>query len=132
MNEQDMASIRSSVSLLSVPENHQEWFKRNYDTIKNEVQETEFMDYSMLENNIFGINDRFINWESDRNGLVDDYLENYILQEERTGFIRDCLVCVLEDCKEFEYFEMAHNINLILKSFDTAVSAYLKVIEDCW
>ena len=26
----------------------------------------------------------------------------------------DVLICFLEDCKEFEYFEMAHNINLIL------------------
>ena len=61
----------------------------------------------MLENNIFGINERFIDWKSDLNGLVDDYLENHILQEEKTGFIKDCLICVLEDCKEFEYFEMA-------------------------
>lgn len=118
-----------SFYLLIVPENQKEWFRINYDTIKNEVQETELMDYSMLENNIFGINERFINWKSDLNGLVDDYLENHILQEERTGFIRDCLICVLEDCKDFEYFEMAHNINLILMSFDTAMAAYLKEIE---
>lgn len=126
----NIASVGSSVYLLSVPKNQKEWFRVNYDTIKNEVEETELMDYSMLEHNIFGINERFINWESDLNGLVDDYLENHILQEEKTGLIRDCLICVLEDCKEFEYFEMAHNINLILMSFETAVSAYLKGIED--
>ena len=123
-------NVGSSVYLLSVPENQKKWFKENYDTIKNEVEESELMDYSMLENNIFGINERFIDWKSDLNGLVDDYLENHILQEEKTGFIKDCLICVLEDCKEFEYFEMAHNINLILMSFETALSAYLKGIED--
>jgi len=123
-------NVGSSVYLLSVPENQKKWFKENYDTIKNEVEEAELMDYSMLENNIFGINERFIDWKSDLNGLVDDYLENHILQEEKIGFIKDCLICVLEDCKEFEYFEMAHNINLILMSFETALSAYLKGIED--
>ena len=40
----------------------------------------------MIENNIFGINERFIGWKSDLNGLVDDYLENSIVQEEKTGF----------------------------------------------
>lgn len=122
--------VSSSVYLLSVPELQKSWFKSNYDTIKLEVHETELMDYSMLENNIFGINERFINWDSDLNGLVDDYLENNILQADKTSFIRDCLICALEDCKDFEYFEMAHNLNLILNSFDVALSAYEKGIEN--
>lgn len=124
------ANVGSSVYFLNVPENQKQWFRVNYDTVKNKVEETELMDYSMLENNLFGINERFIDWESDLNGLVDDYLENHILQEEKTGFIRDCLICVLEDCKDLEYFEMAHNLNLILMSFDKALSGYLKGIED--
>jgi hypothetical protein len=123
-------NVGSSVYLLNVPDNQKQWFKVNYDTVKNEVEETELMDYSMLENNLFGINERFIDWKSDLNGLVDDYLENHILQEEKTGFIRDCLICVLEDCKDLEHFEMAHNLNLILNSFDVALSAYEKGIED--
>ena len=123
-------AVSSSVYLLQVPKNQKDWFISNYDTIKNEVEETELMDYPMLENNIFGINERFIDWKSDLNGLVDDYLENHILQEEKTGFIRDCLICVLEDCKDFEYFEMAHNLNLILNSFDVALSAYEKGIKN--
>lgn len=124
------ANVGSGVYLLSVPENQKKWFKENYDTIKNEVEKTELICYPMLESNIFGINERFIGWKSDLNGLVDDYLENHILQEEKTGFITDCLICVLEDCVEFEYFEMAHNINLILISFETALSVHLKGIED--
>ena len=123
-------NVGSSVYLLNVPEIQKQWFKVNYDTVKNEVEETELMCYSMLENNLFGINERFIDWKSDLNGLVDEYLENNILQEEKTGFIRDCLICVLEDCKELEYFEMAHNLNLILISFDAALSSYLKGIKD--
>jgi len=123
-------NVGSSVYLLDIPDNQKQWFRVNYDTVKNEVEETELMDYSMLENNLFGINERFIDWKSDLNGLVDDYLENHILQEEKTGFIRDCLICVLEDCKDLEYFEMAHNLNLILMSFDKALSGYLKGIED--
>jgi hypothetical protein len=123
-------NVGSSVYLLNVPDSQKQWFNVNYDTVKNEVKETELMDYSMLENNLFGINERFIDWKSDLNGLVDDYLENHILQEEKTGFIRDCLICVLEDCKDLEYFEMSHNLNLILNSFDVGLSAYEKGIED--
>lgn len=123
-------NVGSSVYLLNVPDTQKEWFRKHYDTIKTEIEETELMSYSMIENNLFGINERFINWNSDKNGLVDDYLENHILQEEKTGFIRDCLICVLEDCKDLEYFEMAHNLNLILMSFDSCLSGYLKGIED--
>ena len=128
--QSNIGAVSSSVYLLQVPKIQKDWFVSNYDTIKNEVEETELMDYTMLENNIFGINERFIDWKSDLNRLVDDYLENHILQEEKTGFIRDCLICVLEDCKDFEYFEMAHNLNLILNSFDVALSAYEKGIKD--
>lgn len=111
-------------NLLSVPEYQKQWFREDYDTIKNEVEETELMVYSMLENNIFGVNERFIDWNSDLNGLVDDFLENYILQEEKTVFIKDCLLSVLQDCKELEYFEMANNVNLILKQFQKAIFNY--------
>ena len=68
----------SKTNLLSVPEYQKQWFRKDYDTIKNEVEETELMDYQMLESNIFGVNERFIDWNSDLNGLVDDFLENYI------------------------------------------------------
>ena len=122
----NIGAVSGSVYLLYVPDNQKNWFRENYDTIKNEVEETELMDYSMIENNIFGINERFIGWKSDLNGLVDDYLENSIVQEEKTGFIRDCLICALEDCKDLEYYEMAHNLNLILMSFDVAMSSFLK------
>lgn len=116
---------KNNIYLVNVPENQKKWFKENYTLIKNEIEETELMDYEMLESNIFGTNWRFINWKSDLNGLVDDYLENHILQEEKTGLIRDCLVCALEDCKDFEYYEIAHNLNLILMSFDTSLKIHL-------
>ena len=114
----------SKTNLLSVPEYQKQWFRKDYDTIKNEVEETELMDYQMLESNIFGVNERFIDWNSDLNGLVDDFLENYILQEEKTVFIKDCLISVLQDCKELEYFELANNVNLILKQFQKAIFNY--------
>ena len=114
----------SKTNLLIVPEYQKQWFREDYDTIKNEVEETELMDYQMLESNIFGVNERFIDWDSDLNGLVDDFLENYILQEEKTVFIKDCLLSVLQDCKELEYFEMANNVNLILKQFQKAILNY--------
>ena len=122
-------NVGSSVYLLNVPDSQKKWFRENYDTIKDEFEENEHLDYSMFENNLFGINERFIGYKNDR-GLIDTFMWSYVDKEEKTGFIRDCLICVLEDCKDLEYFEMAHNINLILISFDSALSGYLKGIED--
>jgi hypothetical protein len=116
--------------LLNVSKEQKQWFRINYYTIKNNVEETELISYSMLENNIFGINERFIDWKSDLNGLVDDFLENHILQEEKTNFIIDCFLCVLEDCIDLEYFEMANNLNLILNSLEVSFSRYKKEIEE--
>ena len=112
--------------LLEVPNEQKSWFTKNYDTIKSEVNNTELIDYPMLESNIFGISERFINWKSDNNGLIDDLIENYILQVDKTVFIRDCLLCALEDCKDLEYYEMAHNINLIITRFDEVLLNCLK------
>ena len=111
--------------LLDVPDYQKKWFKKNYNTIKNKIEETEFMDYSMFENNLFGKDERFINYTADRNGLIEDFLENYICHEKKTLLLMDVLICFLEDCKEFEYFEIAHNINLILMSFDCVLSVSL-------
>jgi hypothetical protein len=111
--------------LLDVPDYQKKWFRENYETIKNKIQETEFIDYSMFENNLFGKDERFINYTADKNGLIEDYLDNYICHEKKTFLLRDVLICFLEDCKDFEYFEMAHNINLILMSFDCIISGYI-------
>lgn len=93
------------------------------------MERIEHLDYSMFENNLFGFNERFIGYKKDR-GLIDCFMCSYFDREEDTEFIRDCFICVLEDCKDLEYFEMAHNIKLILMSFDSALSGYLKGIED--
>lgn len=126
-----MENYRSSdVYLLDVPNHQKQWFRVNYETLKHEVQTSEAMDYSMLENNIFGINERFIDWQHDSFGLLDEYISNHVLQEEKTSFIVDCLICALEDCKTLEYYEMAHNLNLIIMPFDEALSAYLEGIKE--
>jgi hypothetical protein len=110
--------------LLDVPDFQKKWFMENYKYIKNKIEETELIGYQMFENNLFGKDDRFINWTSDKNGLIDDYIENYICNEKKTLLLRDVLICFLEDCIHFECFEMAHNINLILMSFDCVFSGY--------
>ena len=48
--------------LLSVPDNQKEWFKSNYNIIKLQISETELISYSMFESNLFGINERFLNF----------------------------------------------------------------------
>lgn len=115
--------------LIAVPNHQKKWFRKEYETIKYECISTEFLDYSMLENNIFGYNERFIGYKNDR-GLIDDFMMAYTDKPEKFGFVKDCLICVLEDCKDLEYFEMAHNLNLILNSLNIAISRYLQIIED--
>lgn len=107
--------------LLEVPKIQKDWFKDYYDTIKLECADLEILSYSMLENNIFGINNRF---KKDLSGLIDNFIQNNLLQPEKTSFIIDCLVCALEDCEDLEYFEMAHNLNYIINSYDIGLFEY--------
>ena len=120
----------SSVYLLNVPTVQKKWFKIYYKIFKLEFEKMECIEYRMLENNIFGENERFINWKSHKNGLIEDFIEDYGLNKQKTDWIKDFLRCAQVDSKDLEYYEIAHNINLIINSFDNAIVKYEKVIED--
>lgn len=112
------------MKLLNVPNNQIQWFVNNNYDLKVIVYSTELITYQMLENNIIGFNDRFINWTSDYNGLIDDFFENYILQKERTSHIILYLFRLMKKAEYKEYFEIAHNINTIIKAVDEQIINY--------
>ena len=116
--------------LLTTKEVQQKWLNSEYKILKNKIDESELISYSMLENNIFGNNERFIDWNSDKNSLIDDFLENYTINKTITVFIKDLLICILEDSKHKEYYELSHNLNLIIKFIDINILTYENEIDE--
>jgi hypothetical protein len=112
------------MKLLIVPEYQKSWFVKNSRILKKEVKNSELICFDMLLDNIFGINNRFIKWKHTNNGIIDDIVENYILHDDKTQFIIDLLICLLEDCKELEYYEIANNINLIILKSNEQIAYY--------
>ena len=114
-----------NIKLLIVPNNQKLWFIKNSSILKQEIENSELICFNMLLNNIFGINERFVNYNNcTTNGLIDDIFENYILHNDKTQFILDLLICILEDCKDLEYYEIANNINLIIHKSSEMINFY--------
>ena len=119
--------------LLPVPYNQKSWFIKNYDTIKLEVQETEDISYKRLENNIFGINDRFLDWDSEKtgiDGLINEFVKNAYYDLDKTTFIIDCLNCAYEDSMDYQFYEMANNLNLILNAVCSTIENVFIELEN--
>ena len=106
------------------------WFRKKYFDIEIKMNQSECFSYSMFESNLFGVNERFINWNSDNMGVIDEYLQNYILQYDKTKFINKLLVYALNESKILEYYEITNNLNLLLTAYDKEVLAYEKDIDD--
>ncbi len=114
-----------NIKLLVVPNNQKLWFIKNSSILNQEIENSELICFNMLLNNILGINERFVNYNnSTTNGLIDDIFENYILHNDKTQFILDLLICILEDCKDLEYYELANNINLIIHKSSEMINFY--------
>jgi hypothetical protein len=122
--------MNNDVKLLSVPINQMLWFRKKYFDIEIKMNQSECFSYSMFESNLFGVNERFINWNSDNMGVIDEYLQNYILQYDKTKFINKLLVYALNESKILEYYEITNNLNLLLTAYDKEVLAYEKDIDD--
>jgi hypothetical protein len=118
--------VGKNKKLLRVPDNQKIWYMKNYAFIYDLVKETELIDYGMLQNNIFGVEDRFLEWHSDLNGIVDDILENYILQYDKTVLIIKSLFACSEEAVKNEYFELTNNINLLLDVSLYCIEGFIK------
>jgi hypothetical protein len=112
--------------LLSVPEVQKEWFNKQYGFINDDDFETSNGSWSMLKNNIFGIEDRFLSYKGDSEDLISCFWLSYSFSEsskENIVYFLDCMLMVLDDCLDSEFFEICHNINLIHKKISSQIFA---------
>lgn len=103
--------------LLDLPKEQLDWFNSAYAFLNDDNIYTDSGDIDMLKNNICGYNDRFIGWKSDLMGLLDCFWMSYSSggkSTKNTIYILDCCIMALEDAKELEYYEIAHNIKTVL------------------
>lgn len=105
--------------LLKVPENQIKWFNDTYWDVSNDKFPTDGADWDMLKSNIFGINDRFLNHNSDNQGLLDGFWLGYSSGGHSTiytryflGLIFGCAKCAID----FEYYELAGNAIFVYNS----------------
>jgi hypothetical protein len=105
--------------LLQVPQLQKQWFEQHYGDIFNRKElenSCHIKSLNVLINNIFGDYDRFITYKGDSQDLLDDIWLEYSSGksgEELMQYYLDCLLMVLFDASELDYFEICHNIQLI-------------------
>ena len=105
--------------LLKVPELQIQWFNTNYGDIfntNNLENSCHIVSLETLINNIFGNYDRFITYKGESQDLLDDIWLEYSSGDNGLNNIQyylDCLLMVLFDASELDYFEICHNIKLI-------------------
>jgi hypothetical protein len=116
--------------LLIVPDNQKKWFRTYHKALKYKFEKSEMLCYDMFENNLFGINDRFLGWNHDSIGIVDSFVENYCIEERETLVILFWLTMIFEDFENLEFYELAHNLSLLFNSFEKAILDYKNEIEN--
>ena len=102
--------------LLPVPEIQNQWFNEKYGLLNDDDFETSDGSWSILKNNIFGIADRFLAYKGQGNNLIQTFWLSYSFSDsskENIVYFLDCILMVLDDCVDSEFFEICQNIKLI-------------------
>lgn len=118
--------------LIIVPQNQRKWFEDEWETIKHFLEDDNdcLVSYNMLRNNLFGHNDRLINWQSHHEGLIDDFTTTYALSEKIYQILIDTLFCCLKDCEDLQFYELAHNMKIILDAAEKDMHLYVLKVQD--
>ena len=110
--------------LVLVPEHQIKWFDKNYGFINDDDFQTDGADWSMLQNNIKGYNERFINYNGNSNSLIQAFWEGYHAGNQstiNTQYFLDCCLMAKEDAIELEFYEIAFNINTLHNEITTYI-----------
>jgi hypothetical protein len=127
--------------LLKVPELQKQWFEQHYGNIFNRKElENSFHigSLDMLINNIYGDYDRFITYKGNSLDLLDDIWLEFSSGksgEELIQYYLDCLLMVLFDASELDYFEICHNVKLIhveASNYIESGKIQLKYLQECY
>ena len=102
--------------LVLVPEHQIKWFDKNYGFINDNDFQTDGADWSMLQNNIKGRNERFLNYNGDSMSLIEGFWLGHHAGNQstiNTQYFLDCCLMAKEDAIELEFYEIAFNINTL-------------------
>jgi len=118
MNNQKM--YLTNKELMRVPTTQILWLKNKYDTLYDELRKTKYQFVLQFQQCLYGAKDTLINNNTGM-GLIEQFIMEYNDNEFQVSFISDILLCILEDCKELEYYELANNIETIVESFENSI-----------
>lgn len=110
--------------LVLVPEHQIKWFDKNYGFINDNDFQTDGADWLMLQNNIKGYNERFLNYNGNSNSLIEGFWEGYHAGGKstiNTQYFLDCCLMAKEDAIELEFYEIAFNINTLHNQITTYI-----------
>lgn len=120
--------------LLSVPLNQKEWFNKKFGFINNKDFHTDGADWEMLKNNIFGNNERFIDYSSDSMGLLEGFWMGHTsggTSTINTKYFLDTILVAITKAINFEFYELAFNIKVVHKAITRCIKLE-EESEDRW
>lgn len=117
------------IKLIHVPENQKTWFNTEFDYLKNSNLEAageyqNIIDLNLLKRNIFGANDRLINYTGPENTVFESFWIDYARggkQNEAAIYIIKTLKYATEEAAKLEFYELAEN----LKNITGGIVAYI-------
>ena len=111
--------------LVLVPEHQIKWFDKNYGFINDNDFQTDGADWSMLQNNIKGRNERFLNYNGDSMSLIEGFWLGHHAGGKstiNTQYFLDCCLMIQADAIELEFYEIASNINTLHKEITNYIT----------
>jgi len=111
--------------LVLVLEHQIKWFDKNYGFINDNDFQTDGADWSMLQNNIKGRNERFLNYNGDSMSLIEGFWLGHHAGGKstiNTQYFLDCCLMIQADAIELEFYEIASNINTLHKEITNYIT----------
>jgi hypothetical protein len=105
--------------LLPVLPNQKEWFNKEFGFINNEDFLTDGADWEMLKNNIFGNNERLIDYSGNSIGLLEGFWLGHSsggTSTINTKYFLDIILVAIKKAIDFEFYELAFNIKIVHKA----------------
>jgi hypothetical protein len=99
--------------------NQKEWFNKEFGFINNEDFRTDGADWEMLKNNIFGNNERFIDYSGNSIGLLEGFWLGHSsggTSTINTKYFLDIILVAIKKAIDFEFYELAFNIKIVHKA----------------
>jgi hypothetical protein len=111
-----MTVLACDIRLVLVPKEQKDWFNKHHGFISDCNFPTDGAEFDMLKNNIFGNNDRFIDYNGNSQGLIDGFWMGYSAggtSTSNTKYFIEIIISIMGEAIEMEYYEIAQNIKVV-------------------